>query len=111
MIAVSIVQAMKKAPTRVRKPKPTRTPPTSSERAASPNQSHGGRIKVKGVVPEVQKLKPGPLEAPNTFCEPCAIIVAAIGHRMGIVIHEEEVAIGFRNSYGYSLIDALSERA
>src|SRR5258705_5857178 len=104
MIAVSIVQAMKNAPTRVRKPKPTRTPPTSSERAASPNQSHGGRIKVKGVLPEVQTLKPGPLKAPNTFWEPCAIIVAASANRMGIVIQEEEVAISLRNTYCLSLI-------
>ncbi len=43
--ATPIVQARKKAATRVSKPKKSRTPPINSESAAAPIQSHDGLIK------------------------------------------------------------------
>jgi len=97
MIAVSIVQAMKNAPIRVRNPSATRIPPTSSDTAAAPSQNHVGRMKLNGVVPEMKVLKPGPLKLPSTFCAPWPIITAPNPRRTGSVNHVEDVAISLRN--------------
>ena len=70
MIAVSIVQAIKKAPTRVSNPRKTSIPPMSSESAAAPSHSQAGRINPKGAGPDTQALRPLPPRLPNTFCEP-----------------------------------------
>src|SRR5260370_16702858 len=97
MTAVRIVQKMKKAAHLVKNPRPTKIPPTSSENAAAASHSQGGRMKLKGVVPEIHALKPGPLKTPSTICKPCATIMTASARRMGIVIQVEEVAISLRN--------------
>jgi hypothetical protein len=50
-------------------------------------------MKLKGVLPEIYALKPGPLKLPSTFCAPCAIITAASAKRTGTVNQVGEVAI------------------
>src|SRR6266850_2288521 len=97
--AVNIVQQMKKAATLVNSPRPTRMPPTSSENAAAASHSQGGRMKLKGVVPETHPLKPGPPKVPSTFCEPWATRIIASARRMKIVLQVEEVAISLRNIF------------
>src|SRR6476660_9640833 len=97
MIAVNMTQAIRKAATRVRNPSPTRMPPKNSANAAAASQSHAGRMKPNGVLPEVKPLNPGPLKLPRTFCEPCAIKTAASARRTGTVNQVEEVAISLRN--------------
>src|SRR6266478_2606866 len=68
--AVSITQAIAKAPTRVNRPRKPRAPPTNSERAAAANHNQAGLMKGNGVLPEIQALNPDPPKVPNTFCEP-----------------------------------------
>src|SRR6267142_1522847 len=99
----------KKAATRVNSPRPTRTPPSSSESAAAANQSQGGLMKLKGVVPEVKPLKPGPPKLPSTFCAPWATKITASARRMGTVAKVEEVAISLLNILIASQ-DELAER-
>src|SRR5688500_3523426 len=47
-IAVIMVQATKKAPTRVSSPSTIRIPPPNSDRAAAPHHSQAGRMKENG---------------------------------------------------------------
>jgi len=54
-------------------------------------------MKLKGVVPEVKPLKPGPPKLPSTFCVPCATKITASARRMGTVAKVEEVAISLLN--------------
>jgi hypothetical protein len=90
---------MKKAPALVRKPMAIRIPPKNSENAAAPNQNHVGRMNEKGVLPDVNALKPGPPNVASTFCEPWAIIMAARLSRIGRVNHVGEVAINRLNIF------------
>src|SRR2546421_7301656 len=90
-IAVTITQAIKNAPTRVKNPKSIRTPPTNSERAAAPSHSHAGRMKLNGTEPEIHTLNPLPAKLPNTFWEPCAIKTVASASRRGTVTQLDEV--------------------
>jgi hypothetical protein len=54
-------------------------------------------MKLKGVLPEVKPLKPGPPKLPITFCAPCATKIVASPRRMGMVAQVEEVAIRLRD--------------
>src|SRR4029077_4695890 len=90
VIAVSITQASRNAPTRVSNPRKTRIAPRSSETAAAPHQSQAGRIKLSGAGPELMKLfSPGPPKLPKTFPAPCAKKIAAKANLIGIVTHDE----------------------
>jgi len=46
---------------------------------------------------DVHLAQPGPLKAPKTFCEPCAMKIAPSASRNGSVTHEEEVAVNLRS--------------
>ena len=45
---------------------------------------------------DVHLAQPGPLKAPKTFCEPCAVKIAPSASRKGSLTHEEEVAVNLR---------------
>ena len=73
MTAVSIVQKIKKAPTRVNNPTSINIPPRSSETAAAPSHNQAGRMNGNGVWavgPVVKAFKPGPPKLPSTFPAP-----------------------------------------
>ncbi len=95
--AVSIVQAIRKAPTLVNNPIKTRMPPINSASAAAPIQSQAGRMKGKGAGNEVNLARPGPSKLLKTFCAPCAAKITPRVNRRGSVIHVGEVAISLRN--------------
>src|SRR6266508_3339257 len=63
IIAVSITQTIRKAPTRVSRPSKINMPPRSSENAAAPSHNQAGRMNGNGVWaiwPVVKTFKPGP---------------------------------------------------
>jgi len=97
MIAVSIVQAIRKAPTRVRNPKSSSAPPISSASAAAPIHNQAGRIKGNGAGKLVNFAKPGPPKLPNTFCAPCPMKIAASARRSGKGVQDAVVEIIFLN--------------
>ncbi len=96
-IAVTIVQAIRNAPTRVSNPRKIRTPPISSENAATPSQSQVGFIKLKGSGIDIHFSIPGPLKLPNTFCAPWATNIVAIARRSGSGIQVPEVEVNLLN--------------
>jgi len=64
-IAIAITKAREKAPSRVSNPRTINAPPTNSEIAAAPIQSHAGRIQqLPGAKNALGELK---LELPNRF--------------------------------------------
>jgi hypothetical protein len=97
MIADSMTQKTKKAPTLVSSPSKINTPPTSSATAAALIQSQAGRIKGKGAGNEVNLAKPGPLKLPNTFWAPCAIKTTPNANRKGTGTHDADVEINLLN--------------
>src|SRR5262245_37822495 len=109
-IAVSIVHKSRKAPNLVRKPRPTRTPPTSWASAAAPSQSHVGRMNEKREVRSVKALKHCPPNDPSTICEPCAMKTAAQASRMGSGPQLAEVARVLRSIIEKTLGVVVEER-
>ena len=97
MIAESMTQKIKKAPTLVSNPSKINTPPRSSATAAALIQSQAGRIKGKGAGNEVNLAKPGPLKLPNTFWAPCAIKTTPNANRNGTGTHDADVDINLLN--------------
>lgn len=70
VIAVSMTQKIKKAPTRVRNPKSSNAPPINSAKAAAPIHSQAGRMKGNGAGKLVNFASPVPPKLPSTFWEP-----------------------------------------
>jgi hypothetical protein len=97
VIATSITQAIRNAPTRVNSPSSTRIPPMSSDNAAAPIHNHAGRMNGKGAGKDVNFANPGPLNEPSTFWEPCPMKAIPRASRSGTVTHEEEVEVSFRS--------------
>src|SRR5487761_1773305 len=73
-IATSIVPMIARLPSGDKKPRASRRPPPSSDRAASQAQGMAGRIRSL-TTEEVQALMPGPPHHPKTFWAPCPAIV------------------------------------
>ena len=97
IIAVSIVQAIKKAPRRVNSPSKIRMPPINSESAAAPIHNQAGRINGNGAVLEANARRPGPPNEPRTFPAPWAMKITPIDNRSGTVAHEAEVEASLRS--------------
>jgi hypothetical protein len=99
MIAVSITQVIRKAPTRVSNPSNTRMPPTNSASAAAPNHNQVGRMNGNGTNWDmvVHRAQPGPPNVPRTFCAPCPMKIAPSASRSGTVTHVEEVEVSLRS--------------
>lgn len=95
-MAVAMTHAMKKAAGLVKKPRMTRHPPISSEKAAAPSHSHDGRMNPKGAFPETNLDNPGPSKVPSTFWTPCAMQTAPSANRSGTVAHVGDVEKSFR---------------
>ena len=97
MTALSITQAIRKAPSLVKKPKKIIMPPISSANAAAPIQSQAGRMKGKGDGKAVKPASPGPLKLPKTFCAPWAKKIVPIAKRNGTGTHVADVEISLLN--------------
>jgi hypothetical protein len=91
--AVSIVQKIKKAPTRVSNPIKINIPPRNSAKAAAVSHNQAGRMNGKGVWALVKAFKPGPPKVPNTFPAPWAIKTAPIASLSGNGPHDADVEI------------------
>src|SRR6266403_341295 len=99
MIATSMLQVIRKAPTRVNNPSSTNAPPSNSPSAAAASHNQAGRIKGNGANCEKlsQLFQPGPLNEPKTFCAPCPRKIAPSDRRRGTVIQVEEVEVSLRS--------------
>src|SRR6266576_1730394 len=99
MIATTMLQVIRKAPTRVNNPSSTNAPPTNSPSAAAANHNQAGRMNGKGANCEKLNhlLQPGPLNEPRTFCAPCPRKMAPNARRRGTVIQVEEVEVSLRS--------------
>ena len=99
LIAVTITQVIRKAPTRVNNPSSTRTPPTNSATAAAANHNQVGRMNGNGANcdRDVHLAQPGPLNVPKTFCAPFPIKIAPSVRRSGTVAQVEEVKVSLRS--------------
>jgi hypothetical protein len=111
MIALSMTQAIRKAPTRVSNPSSSSAPPINSANAAAAIHNHAGRMKENGAGKLVNLAKPGPLKLPKTNCAPWAIKTAAKASRNGTGVHDADVEIILLNIAGRSFRQPEPERA